>query len=105
MQEIYLGSSMSLGIPKAVQLHCTASGTRSLLLEVLRRRIVPRINRVCQERLLLVSPELAHVRIPLDGRVDELAILLLALADVDRTDDIAALIELQRSARGLGQRY
>src|SRR2546427_1392059 len=77
----------------------------SLLLEVLGRRIIARINRVRQECLFLVGPELAHIRIGLDHRVYELAILLLAPADEDVADDIAIWIELDGTTRRIGQRH
>ena len=69
---------------------------RCLLLEILRRRIVARVDRVGQEFLLVVGPELADVRIGLDDRVDELAVLALAFADEDVADDVAVVVELDR---------
>src|SRR5437016_6098372 len=71
----------------------------SLLLEVLGRRIITRVNRVRQECLFLVGPELAHIRIGFNYRIDELAILLLTPADEDVADDIAIWIELDGAAR------
>src|SRR5262249_33038466 len=56
---------------------------RGLLLEILCRRVVARIDRVLQELVLLVGPELADVGIGLDHLVDVSPILLLDLADVD----------------------
>src|SRR6476620_3187595 len=50
-----------------------------LLLEILRRRIVAPVDRVLQELVLVVGPELANVRIGLDDGVDVLAVLLLDL--------------------------
>src|SRR5437870_9884039 len=42
-------------------------------LQILRRRIIARVDRVLQELVLAVGPELADVRIGLHDRVDELA--------------------------------
>src|SRR5215468_6745030 len=44
---------------------------RSLWLQVLRRRIVARINGILQERGLVVGPELRDVRIGFDNRIDQ----------------------------------
>src|SRR4051812_5776377 len=65
-----------------------AAVTARSLLEILRRRVVARINRVLQELVLLVGPELADVGIGLDDSVHVLAVLLLDLADVDVADDV-----------------
>src|SRR5262249_24380861 len=73
-------------------------GRRDLLLEVLGRRVVARIDRVLQEFVLVVGPELADVGIGLDHRVDVAPVLLLDLADIDVTDDVAELVEAHRSA-------
>src|SRR3954464_9349290 len=78
-----------------------AAGTTRSLLEILGRRVVARINRVLQELVLLVGPELADVGIGLDDSVDVAAVLLLDLADVDVADDIAELIEPHRAAQGV----
>src|SRR3954463_12387081 len=59
------------------------------LFEILRRRIVARVDRLRQELLLVVGPELADIRVGLDHRVDELATFALALADEDVADRIA----------------
>src|SRR3954453_20961074 len=79
-----------------------AAVTARSLLEILGRRIVARINRVLQELVLLVGPELADVGISLDHSVDVLAVLLFDLADVDVADDIAKLVEPHRAAQGVG---
>src|SRR6185312_5366539 len=63
------------------------------------RRIVARIDRLRQELLLVVSPELAHVMVGLDGLVDVLSVGLLDTADVEVADDIAEVVELDRAAR------
>src|SRR6187401_3507849 len=62
---------------------CSAS-----VLQVFGRRIVARVDRARQKILLWVGPELAHVRVGLDHRVDQLAVLLLAAADEHLTDHI-----------------
>src|SRR4029450_10355648 len=64
-----------------------------LLLEVLRRRVVARIDRILQELVLLIGPELAHIGIGLDHRVDVTPVLLLDLADIDVADDVAEVVE------------
>src|SRR5262249_50724442 len=76
-------------------------GNRGLLLEVLCRRVVARIDRILQEFVLVVGPELADVGIGLDHRVDVAAILLLDLAYVDVADHVAELVEAHRSAQGV----
>src|SRR5215813_11993564 len=81
------------------------AGYDPLLLEVLCWRIVARVDRIRQEGFLLVGPELADVRIALDHGVGELAVLLFALADEHRADDIAEFVEMERSARRISQRY
>src|SRR5712691_9945755 len=75
------------------------------LLEIFRRRIVSRIDRVRKKRLLVVGPELTDAGIGFDHRVDELAALALAAADEDVADDVAVLVELDRPARRIGQRH
>src|SRR5262249_17272314 len=65
----------------------------------LQRRIVARVDRLRQEPLLVVGPELADVRVGLDRRVDELAVLALAAPDVEVADHVAEMIEAERSAR------
>src|SRR5262249_30209394 len=66
------------------------------------RRIVPRVDRLGQEPLLVVRPELAHVLVALDRRVDELVALPLAAPDVERADHVAEVIEAERPARRVG---
>src|SRR5450631_259590 len=75
------------------------------LLEVFRRRIVARVDRVREKRFLVVGPELADVRIGLDHRIHELSALALAPADENVTDDVAVLVELDRAPRRVGQRH
>src|SRR6266508_5542611 len=72
-----------------------------LLLEVLRRRVVARIDRVLQELVLLIGPELADVGIGLDHRVDVAPVLLLDLAEVDVADHVAEFVEPHRAAQGV----
>src|SRR5262249_44071017 len=74
---------------------------RGLLLEILCRRVVARINRGLQELVLLIGPELADVGIGLDHRVDVSPVLLLDLADVDVADHVAELVEPHRAAQGV----
>src|SRR5262249_5840746 len=57
------------------------------------RGIITRVDRLRQEPLLVVRPELAHLRIRLDRGVDELAALLLAAADIEAPDDVAEVVE------------
>src|SRR5690348_8681302 len=62
-------------------------------LEVLRRRVVPRVRRVLQVLLRVVGPELAHVRVGVDDRVDQPALLARHLADVHVAHHVAVLVE------------
>src|SRR5262249_19656684 len=78
-----------------------ARPAEKLHLQILRRRIVARIDRVSEEFVLLVGPELADVGIGLDHRVDVAAVLLLDLADIRITDDVAELVEPHRTAQGV----
>src|SRR6266508_5498270 len=70
----------------------------ALRLEITCRRVVARIDGILQELVLLISPELAHVGIGLDDRVDVSAALLLDLADVGVSDHVAQFIEAHRAA-------
>src|SRR5215475_3230122 len=58
------------------------------------------VDRMLEELVRIVGPELADVGIGLDHGVDELAALLLHLADVDVADHVAALVEAHRTAAG-----
>src|SRR5262245_20331946 len=69
----------------------------------LERRVVPRVHGLGQEPLLVVRPELAHVRVGLDRGVDELAVLLLALSDVEVADHVAEVVEAERPAWRVGE--
>src|SRR5262245_54561893 len=71
----------------------------------LQRGVVSRVHGLRQEPLLVVGPELAHVLVRLDRRVDELVALLLAAPDVEAADDVAEVIEAERAARRVGQRH
>src|SRR6516164_6453672 len=51
------------------------------------------VDRMLEELVRVVGPELADVGIGLDHGVDELAALLLDLADVDVADHVAVLVE------------
>src|SRR5260221_4090097 len=76
-------------------------GDSRVLLEILGRRVVARIDRVLEEFVLLVGPELADVGIGLDHRVDVSPVLLLDLAEVDVADHVAELVEPHRAAQGV----
>src|SRR5262245_28391412 len=67
------------------------------------RWVVARVHGLRQEPLLVVRPELAHLRIRLDRGVDELAALLLAAADVEVPDDVAEVVEEKRPARSIDE--
>src|SRR6266571_1646154 len=69
----------------------------------LQRRIVARVDRLREKPLLVVGPELAHVRIGLDRRVDELVALPLAFPDIEVPDDVAEVVEVERPARRIGE--
>src|SRR5262245_11611419 len=56
------------------------------------------VDRMLEELVRVVGPELADVGIGLDHGVDELAALLLDLADVDVADHVAVLVEAHRAA-------
>src|SRR5262249_47421977 len=69
------------------------------------RREVSRINPCFEGPFVSLSPELAHVRVGLDCRIDELATGFLALADVEVSNGIPEMIKLDRAARRIGQRH
>src|SRR5690348_8976646 len=50
------------------------------------RRIIARIDRLREEGLLVIGPELADILVGLDRLVHELAVLLLNAANVDIAD-------------------
>src|SRR5437867_11451612 len=79
-------------------------GRRSAPASALHRRKVARIDGLGEKPLLVIGPELAHVRIGLDRRVGELVPLPLAAADVEVADDVAEVVEAERSARRVGER-
>jgi len=70
----------------------------------LQRRIVARVHRLRQIRLLVVGPELADVAVDFDGGIDQLAVLALDLADEDVADNVAEMIEMEGAARRVGER-
>src|SRR5262249_34972413 len=72
-------------------------GSRDLLLEVLCRRVVARIDRVLQEFVLVVGPELADVGVGLDYRVDVAAVFFFDLADIDVADHVSQLLQSHRA--------
>src|SRR4051812_10853853 len=71
------------------------------LLEVLRFREAPRVDRALEELLGLPLPELAHVRIRLHHRVDEPSVLPLHLADVDGEVGIPELVHAHGAAEAV----
>src|SRR3954468_11621649 len=76
-------------------------GTWELLLYVLRFRKAPRVDRALQELLRLVLPELTHRGIGLQDGVDEAAVLLLDLADVDAEDGVPVLVDPDGAAEAV----
>src|SRR5262249_16261341 len=68
-------------------------------------RVVARIDRLRQEFRFVVGPELADVVVFLDGLVDDAVAGLFHAADVEGADDVAEMIELDRAARRVGERY
>src|SRR6516162_10953411 len=80
-------------------------GSPVLRFSALHRWVVARINRLRQKPLFVISPELADIVVSLDRRIDELAVLALAAADVKATDDVAEMVEMERPARRVGQRH
>src|SRR6185437_15394155 len=69
------------------------------------RRVVPRIDRLGEEPLLVIGPELAHVGIGLDRELGQFAVLLHQAADVDIPHHITEMIEVERPARRVAQRH
>src|SRR5712671_5423766 len=72
-------------------------------------RKIARVDRIRQELLRLVGPELACVRISLRDGIDQLAVAALDLADEERHDRVAVLVEPPLAARvahhaGIAQR-
>src|SRR5262245_23523138 len=64
-----LPSSLWRVVPAKTRAGDFAVERRFLILKVLRGRVVTRVDRVRQECLFVVGPELAHARIGLDDRV------------------------------------
>src|SRR6185369_1103476 len=77
----------------------------NVLLDVLGRRIVARVDRRGQERRRIVLPELAHVPVGVDHDVHEPAVAALDTADVDVDDRIAVGVEADRPLRRVGELY
>src|SRR5712692_11273116 len=65
----------------------------------LQRGIVARVHGLREKPLLVIRPELAHLRIGLDRRIDELVALPLAPPDVQAHDDVTEVVERERPAR------
>jgi len=61
-------------------------------------RPIARINGIGEEGLGLIGPELADVRIGLVDDVHEPPVLALDLADIDRADHVAIIVECHRPA-------
>src|ERR1700730_16636190 len=70
-------------------------------------RIIARIDWMCEKLLLGPGPELTHVLIGLDGFVPKLEAVFGAFRanapDVEVSDHVVEVIELERSARRIGQ--
>src|SRR5262245_9333874 len=64
-------------------------------------RVITRVHRLREEPLLVIRPELAHLRVRLDRGVDQLVALTLATPDVEAADDVAKVVEGERPARGV----
>src|SRR5258708_29057518 len=89
---------------RATTVMCVASlETRqpALVLDVFGRREIARIDRIGEKRFLAVSPELADVRVGLENRIDQPAIIARDLSQVNIADHIAGVIELDRPACGI----
>src|SRR5690348_11829577 len=76
-----------------------------LRLGVAQRRVLAAVLRASDEGLGIVFPELADVFVRRHGRVDELAVLPLDLADVDVQDRLAVLVQAQRAHRAAVELY
>src|SRR5215510_5576464 len=87
-------------------LHCSPL-TEACLVAIFARREVAAVDRLLQERILAVGPELADVRIGLDDSVPELVLvvaeqlLLLDLLDVDVVHRSEPVVERDRTADGV----
>src|SRR5258708_37950509 len=64
---------------------------KKLRLEIFCRRIVARIDRVLQERCLVIGPELGDIGIGLDHGIDQPAVAARHLADIDVADRVAEI--------------
>src|SRR5690242_8167796 len=69
------------------------------------RWIVARVDGLLEELLFVVGPELTHVMVCLDRLVDQLAVRLFEMADVEVADHVAEVVELDRAARRVSERY
>src|SRR5262245_21748129 len=68
------------------------------------RRVIAGIDRLLEEFLFVVSPELAYGMIGLDRLVDEFSVRLFEVADKEIPDDVAETVEFDRPARRIGER-
>src|SRR5205807_7663158 len=62
---------------------------------------VTRINRIGKEGFLAVSPELTDIRVGLEYRVDEPAVLARNFSQIDIAYDISQVVEFDRSSHGV----
>src|ERR1700755_2497404 len=69
--------------------------------QVLRRRIVARIDRVLQERGFVIGPELTDIWVSLDDRIDQPSVAARDLANIDIADGIAEFIDFDGAAHRL----
>src|SRR5262245_23893966 len=80
-------------------------GAAPCVRSALERRVVARIDRLRQEPLRIVGPELAHLGIDFHRGVGHFPALLLDPADEDVTDDVAVLVETDLPARRILERH
>src|SRR5215475_13698402 len=94
--------------PPSVMLLTASTSQRLMAVErrsALQGWIVTRVHRLGQEPLLVVGPELAHLRVRLDRGVEEPVALPLAAANVEAAHDVAEVVEGERPPRGVGERH
>src|ERR1051325_10963347 len=75
------------------------------LFEVLRGRVLARVDRRGEELGRIEAPELAHVLVGGDDRVHEAPVLALDLAHVDVEDRLAVLVDADRADRARVQAH
>src|SRR5690348_1260454 len=69
------------------------------------RREIAGVNRLLEELLLVVSPELTHIVVSLDRLVDELAVRLFEVADEKVANNVSKMVKLDRATRRIRERY